>query len=790
MLINNPLKMNDWHFGRFIRTVFVVQVLMLVSLSLSIYGVVIPVVTPLIGFVYLTFVPGYLILRILRLHNLGSVKSLMFGVGLSLSVLMFTGYIVNLCLPVFGVKTPLTLVNLGICFTGLVVVLSLASFLRDGNYYSDVLVDVGKFYRPSFLFLCLLPFLAVFGSYFMNLYSNNLITLLLIILIVFVLFLVVYGKIPEKFYIFAVWVVSISILYSSSLISSMVWGWDVQNEFYLANLVLNYSLWNFNLPDAYNALLSIVMVAPIYSMFTHVDLDHVFKLVYPFIFSLMPLGLYKIFRSQLDSSKLAFLGVFLFMSFNTFFIELVTISREMTAEFFMVLLLLLILERKYKSNIIALLIIFSVSLVVSHYSLTYFFLISMVGVTVLMVVYNISKFGVSKKTLGFGSSNNLALLIFLTVFTASFAYLWYGVYAGGFALRSITDVLGVVFLNISQIMSHYLGSFGFSSSITFNFVLVALIVVGLVVLGVVIYFCVKLERQLESYEDKIAKFANWLDYRIVAFVSIVVLLFITLMVGPYKTWIVSVLRYLNFVVVFFIIMGIFFIVIEMKIKNFQLKYSAFAVMAFVMLIAGFMLPSFRAAFNMTRIYEITFLVLALLCVYGGIKVFESLAQLFKSEKLDESAPMKIFTIFLAVFFVFNAGLVSVVSNTSVPMSLSNGNLASDYYPLFNTQEASSAEWLSDNRVSNSIYADVYGRFIFNRYIYSMNEIALNNGVTDFTSYNPNNSYIYQRKLDINNYYLTGYTGMNDRNRVYLNMSVIVNPKSTVFDDGDSRVYYS
>lgn len=782
--------MNDWHFGRFMKSVISIQVLMLLCLFLSLNGIEIPVFSPLIGFIYLTFVPGYLLLRILRLHNLGSVKSLMYGVGLSLSVLMFTGYIVNLCLPVFGVKAPLTLLNLGICFTVLVAVLSVISYLRDRNYFGDVNIDVNKFYRPSFLFLCLLPFLAIFGSYFMNLYSNNFVTLVLIVLIVFVLFLVVYDVIPEKLYIFAIWVVSISILYSSSLISSMVWGWDVQNEFYLANLVLNYSLWNFNLPDAYNALLSIVMVAPVYSLFTHVDLDHVFKLFYPFIFSLMPLGLYKIFRSQFDSSKLAFLAVFLFVSFNTFFIELVTISREMTAEFFMVLLLMLILERKYKSNVVALLTIFSISLVVSHYSLTYFFLISVVGVTVLLAVYNISKFGLSMKTLGFNSSNNLALLIFLTVFTGTLAYIWYGNYAGGLALRSITDVVGVVLLNISQILGHYTGSFGMGSVFGLDFILFALVSVGIVVFGALIYLCVKLERQLLSYEDKITKFAAWLDYRIVALVSVVVLLIITLMVGPYKTWIVSVLRYLNFAFVFFTIMGIFFIVIEMKIKKFQLQYFAFAVMAFIMLIAGFLLPSFRAAFNMTRIYEITFLILAPLCVYGGIKVFKSLAQLFKSNKLNEYTPMKIFTVFIAVFFIFNAGLVSVASNTSVPMSLSNGNLASDYYPLFNTQEASSAQWLSDNRVSNSIYADVYGMFIFNRYIFSLNKTALDNGVTDFTSYNPNNSYIYQRKLDINNYYLTGYTGMNDRNRVYLNMSVIVNPKSTVFDDGDSRVYYS
>ena len=366
----------------------------------------------------------------------------------------------------------------------------------------------------------------------------------------------------------------------------------------------------------------------------------------PSSFRSCPLGLYKIFRLQVDSSKLAFLAVFLFVSFNTFFIELVTISREMTAEFFMVLLVLLILERKYKPSIVALLTVFSVCLVVSHYSLTYFFLICILGVTFLMLVYNISRFGLSKKTLGFNSSNNLGLLLFLTVFTAMVAYLWYGSYAQGFALKSITDVVGVVFLNVTQIIGHYIGGDVLSFAL---FAIFALVAVGLV--GV-LYLFVKLERQLESYEDKITKFAGWLDYRIVVGVSVAVLLILTLTLGPFKTWIVSVLRYMNFVVVFFTIMGFFFFFIEMKIKKFQFKYLAFAVMVFVMLIAGFLLPSFRAAFNMTRIYEITFLVLALFCVYGGIKVFESFAKVFNGHKLGDSVPMKILTVFLGGFFSF------------------------------------------------------------------------------------------------------------------------------------------
>ncbi len=788
MLIKNPLEMNDWDYGHFIKTVIIIQVLMLLSIFLSINNIVIPIFSSLIGFIYLTFIPGYLILRILRIHGIGSVKSLLYCVGLSVSTVMFLGYILNMCLSLIGISSPISILPLTAGFTVLVVFLSLLSFWRDRNFSSPHLIEINDLYRPIFLFLCLVPFIAIFGSYSMNQYSNNLVSMFLIVLIAAILFLVVYEKIPEKFYLFSVWIISISLLYFSSLISPLVWGWDIQNEYYLANLVLNYSYWNFNLPDAYNAMLSIVMIGPIYSTISSIDLDHVFKLVYPFIFSLMPLGLYKIFRSQTNNSKIAFLAVFLFVSFNTFYIELVTLSREMIGEFFMVILILILLERKYKPSIIALLTIFSASLVASHYSLTYFFLISITGVLLLLVVYNISKFGISRKTFGMGSSNNLAVFLFVTLFTAAFAYLWYGNHAAGLALKSITDVLGVVFLNMTQILSIYLGKIG----LTLDFPVYSTMVVLIVVLfAIIIYLFVRVEKQLESrYHAKINVISSKLDYRIFALLGIVVLVSISLTTGPFKTWIVTVLRYLNFVAVFLTIMGIFTILTQIHRNKFQLKYLAFSLVAFAMLIAGFVLPSFRAAFNITRIYEITFLILAPFCVYGGIRMFGSIFQLFQRHELDESTPLKIFTIFLTIFLLFNTGFVSVISDTSIPMTLSNGNIASDYYPLFNIEEASSAQWLAANKISPYIYADVYGRFIFNRYIYSNNEIAIENGVTDFTSYNSNNSYIYQRKLDINNFYLTGFTGMSDRNRVYLNMSVIVDPKNTVFDDGDSRIYYS
>ena len=43
-----------------------------------------------------------------------------------------------------------------------------------------------------------------------------------------------------------------------------------------------------------------------------------------------------------------------------------------------------------------------------------------------------------------------------------------------------------------------------------------------------------------------------------------------------------------------------------------------------MLISGFIIPSFEGSFNITRIFEIAFMILSPLCVIGGAKILGSI----------------------------------------------------------------------------------------------------------------------------------------------------------------------
>ena len=101
MQINNPLQINDWEIKKFLEVTIAIQLAMWSVIGLNVIGSHISIIRPLIGFIYLTFIPGIIILRILKLHKLGNIETLLYTVGLSIATLMFTGLFMNTVYPFF-----------------------------------------------------------------------------------------------------------------------------------------------------------------------------------------------------------------------------------------------------------------------------------------------------------------------------------------------------------------------------------------------------------------------------------------------------------------------------------------------------------------------------------------------------------------------------------------------------------------------------------------------------------------------------------------------------------------
>lgn len=781
MKINNPFQMNDWKFKQFIQFILIMQVLVLFVSILNLNGFNIPIISQLLSFIYLTFIPGFLILRILRLHKLGSIETILYAAGLSVFSLMFIGFIMNMIYPLFGISNPISLFYLIITVSAYILLLSILSYIVDKNFYNPDFIDMGIFLSSKFLFLSVIPFLAIFGSYFVNYYGNNIISIILILIIGLLLILAVFDIIPEKLYSFTIWIIAISLVYMSSLISTYVWGWDIQNEYYLANLVLENAYWNFNLFDAYNSMLSVVMLSPIYSIVTDMNLDYVLKIVYPFLFSLVPLGLYKIFKEQTGNFKTAFLAVFLFMSFNTFYIEMLSLTREITGELFLISLLLLIFNRKFKANLISLFIIFSAGLIVSHYSTNYFFIAALISVMVMVSLFNLFTKNIS---INKGFIIRIVTIIFITIFIIAFTNFWYGAFSQSTPIRGLWDVYNSVMQDISK-------KIGLTPD---AFTGIILVLSALIIISLLVYFIKyrhsnhgsKIYKAIFNIQSLINKKINCNVFAVISIVILVAMVFLT---GPVRTWIVSVVRYLNYDVVFFTFTGLFLSILYFNKNKIQKEYLVFSILAAGMLLAGVIIPSFEVSFNISRIYELSFIFLSPFCVIGGIKIIEFMVVTFKKRKIGSKTPVRIFSIFLLILLLFNAGFFSVLSGQSVPMHLSSENSASDYHPRFNYQEASGAQWLSEYKVNARIFADVYGVFIFYRYINSPDRNSVNNGVSTIANYDNSTSYIFLRKLNMDNNMLFGFTSRKNRNRAYKDMSKLLLSKNRIYDNGGSKIYY-
>jgi uncharacterized membrane protein len=373
MQINNPFQMNDWEIRKFLTVILAIQLALWGVISLDATGFQIPILREFIGFIYLTFIPGIIILKILKIHKLGNIETVLYTVGLSIATLMFTGLFMNMAYPFFGISGPISLVPLVITISAVVLVLCVLSYIRDKDFSDPSFIDVGEMLSPPALFLCVIPFLAVLGTYLVNSHHNNILLMFLIVILAIIALLIGFDKfIPKNLYPLAVFVIAISLLYHNSLISMYIWGWDIYVETHLSNLVIAESFWDSTIPSNANAMLSIVMLAPIFANICSMSLTWVFKIIYPLLFSLVPLGLYYIYQKQTDD-KIAFLSVFYFVAIYTFFTEMLTLARQEIAEMFFMLIILTMISKRdtFKSQI--LLIILGIGLITSHYGLSYLF---------------------------------------------------------------------------------------------------------------------------------------------------------------------------------------------------------------------------------------------------------------------------------------------------------------------------------------------------------------------------------------------------------------------------------
>jgi uncharacterized membrane protein len=738
-----------------------IQFSIFILICLDNFGFNVPVIREICGFVYLTFIPGLLILRILKLDKLDFVEKVLFSVGLSVALVMMIGALVNFVLPIFGVTKPLDSISLLLAFSSIVFILIAVDLknnrLKKNLRSSDHVFPAFDSTLQLFLLFALLIVLTILSTSLAYSYGNDVLAISLYLAFILLLLLVVFDKIPRFWYPTLLFATSLGVLLSISLLSPDILPGDTTTDFFVQKQVLINAIWNPNFAFITggeanaNTMLSVTTLGPVYSLITGLSEVWVFKLVYVFLFSLVPLALFEICRKQ-TSEKISYLAAFLFIAFPAFIIEMNTLIKQETAELFVALFLLILINKQIEqTKRTALLIVFAISIIVSHYSTTYIFLAFLVIGVLIIKAWNWQfpykrKLKSMKATYqqaearqnAIASGNNkkhdtyrnvnlnatLALLFFV------FCVLWYlFVFSGD--VFSFTTIIGRnIYLNLrSDVL---VGGRDYATTAMLGF------------------------QGLRS---------NDLQWQLA--------------------------RFFNQIAIIFTVLGVLYLFIKRRQMAFHFEYEALGFASFVVTCIFVILPYFTLNFGVERVFQFALLFLAPFCVLGGVAFFDFFAKTTKRVRNDRAQRLGIILfvlLFLMPYFLFNSGVIFGLTGSTQSSRVLSAN--SQDWGLFSDSDISGSQWLANNlKGSYNIYSD-YSDLLYKDFGYEHIIRLIQNDTYKIPS-----SYVFFRQWNTLHDEATVTTIVENQTisqTVELNNPVFsnaMNNKSEIYSNGAVKIYY-
>ncbi|MGP8011612.1 MAG: DUF2206 domain-containing protein, partial [Halobacteriota archaeon] len=692
MNVRNPLEANDWDIAAFLKLIASLQLSVWLLLALDASGLYVPIVQELFVLIYLLFVPGVILLRVFKLHNLNPIEGLLYTVGLSVTTVMLTGLFMNTVYSLF-MPRPISLLPFIVTMSAVVAVLCLLCYRRDRAFSRPTVIDTHALSSPVALGLCLLPFMSIFATYWYNISGTSvgiIVTLFAVAGLILVCGLTTW--VPRRYYGLVVLVAAIALLLYNSLITNYIWGLDIQSEYTAAQLVISNGFWGAPplLTQAsmdVNSVLSVTMFAPLVSIATGMSLTYVFKLIFPLLFALVPLGLYRLWQKQ-TSHRIALFGVFYFMVTFSFYTEMLSMARQELAELFLVLLLLLIVDRKMdRTPRVALFGLFGLSLIVSHYALTYVFLFCLV--LALFVVaftkhYDLSALTERLRTRGkeritrpFRRSRplarNVSLNALLVLGLVATALLWYRFANNPEPFDNLIAILSLTLTSIGRapILQPSVGPPSVAPSGVSHSVASSLVPAttsgaqsGL--------------QQLLVSQPPLHELTEYL-------------ILITLIIS---------------------VLGIAFAYKERRRLGLTSEYVGLAGASVVLLLLCAFVPYFAANLTLSRFFQISQIFLSVFFVIGFAGIVRVLDARYRKVSARGRGPLrfKAFAVFTVFLFVFNCGLVYKAAGelTDSPTVMALDSTLD--YVKFSDQEMVAGQWLGGVKSGAHIYADAFTGF--------------------------------------------------------------------------------
>jgi uncharacterized membrane protein len=487
----------------------------------------------------------------------------------------------------------------------------------------DLRIPQVKMDMPQYVFLSvLLVVMSILGSVVMNQYKENIVSVIFwFMVLITAMVLILKRDLTPQTRMVMVFAISLSTLLNYVVISNFLTGYDIFYEYSVANTTISQGYWNIDFGSNVNAMLSIGVLAPAFSWIGNVDVMWVFKLVYPFIFSLVPVGAY-LLAARMSSENGGLIAALLFILIQGFLFEMPAIARQEVGELFLISILLVAMLVEFTEyQKAALGIMFGFGLITSHYATTLIFL----GI---LVIYYLVR----------------------VIFRARDKPMFTG-----------WHILTLIVIELSWIL--YVGAKGVLGSIQ--------------QIGGSVYDAVVNE---------------------LSFTSSVV----ADRVGSQTSLLHSIGKYAYILMVVIVAIGVLAKVYQ-KRKGID-SYSAVCVGFGVLMVISLTASNFLVLFSDIRMVSLVLIVVGSM-FYVGLNWIMGLPGL-RSRK---SKVMHVAAVFIAVYLMFNSGLVYALANDG-PTSIA---LSTDVvYPNFSDSELKQANWAQSNlAVNQKISADRIDRIV-------------------------------------------------------------------------------
>ena len=641
------------------------------------------------SFVFLTTIPGLLIMLMLRIRKIGFWKYFFYMIGFSIAFLIFAGLTLNLILPWLHITDkPFSLYPILISFDIFILIFGVIAYKRNKQILLEIkLPKLDWLSRVFFIIPVSFPILGIFGAIILNNGGTNTISLFnyaIISLSVLVLYLL-RQRVDSRVYPLFILMIAISFLLSGWLRSYYVSGIDVSTEYQVFQITQTAQIWKpLNYINIYNSCLSLTILPTILSIFLKINDQYIYKLFIPLLFSITPIVIYYISRKYI-TKPLSFLAAFFFMSQPAFTTWAYISIRQEIAFIFFALSMLVLLSKSLDIKIRNVLFTtFSISMIVSHYSTAY---IALVVFSLMYLFRKIYCFIYRKKKIFYYHPTPISgiTLISLIVFT----YVWYAHLTFGF--NYVIEFVNNSIKNINNIFTNKVQAQGQSLFDLIN-----------------VFKLYKIDNStLNKYINESTQFYHQ-NNPVGSFYNNSTLsqYIIKLKETNGLPWLnVSADYYLSLIRNFFKLFGVVLIVIgtiySLFKKNIRKKGDLFLNLAsFLIFFVLVITPFISVDYDLTRIYQQILIVLSFASVLG-------LACILNHFKL------KILLNFAGIFFICYMMLMSLftqqyVGGNNVSMVFNNTGKGYSMYYTHSTDLAS-AKWLSKNYSINSvIFADYIG----------------------------------------------------------------------------------